>query len=125
LLDGAAPTEFSPLQFDCVASSAHPVHQCDCLRAGLQLEVVERVHWARGCDCDVEREGLSGEVLDPFGVEVQTPDEFVLSSPHSRLEANARALGPAAVRRDRVGRPVEKRRLPQTAAHLRDVVALI
>lgn len=72
------------------------------------------------------------EVLDPFGIEVQTPDEFVLNQ--LMLEKLA-ALAALKRMRERWARPqhdaialvalLEKRGLPQTAAHLRDVVALI
>lgn len=72
------------------------------------------------------------EVLDPFGIEVQTPDEFVLNQ--LMLEKVA-ALSALKRMRERWARPqydavalvalLEKRGLAQTAAHLRDVVALI
>ena len=72
------------------------------------------------------------EILDPFGVEVQTPDEFVLNQ--LMLEKVA-ALSALKRMRERWARPqydavalvalLEKRGLPQTAAHLRDVVTLI
>lgn len=72
------------------------------------------------------------DVLDAFGIELQTPDEFVVNQVMLR--------GPVAVvaikaMRERWERPqytaaalvdlLEKRGLPQTAAHLRDVVDLI
>ena len=72
------------------------------------------------------------DVLDPFGIEVQTPDEFVLNQ--IMLE-KVGALAAIKRMRERWARPqydapalvalLEKRGLPQTAAHLRDVVALI
>jgi hypothetical protein len=72
------------------------------------------------------------EVLDPFGIEVQTPDEFVLNQ---LMLDNVAALASIKRMRERWARPqydalalvalLEKRGLPQTAAHLRDVVALI
>lgn len=72
------------------------------------------------------------DVLDPFGIEVQTPDEFVLNQ--LMLEKMA-ALSAIKRMRERWARPqydgpalvslFEMRGLPQTAAHLRDVVALI
>lgn len=72
------------------------------------------------------------EVLDPFGIEVQTPDEFVLKQ---LMFDNVAALASIKRMRERWARPqydapalvalLEKRGLPQTAAHLRDVVALI
>ena len=72
------------------------------------------------------------KVLEPFGVEVQTPDEFVLNQ--LMLEKVA-ALSALKRMRERWARPqydapalvalLEKRGLPQTAAHLRDVVALL
>lgn len=71
-------------------------------------------------------------VLDPFGVELQTPDEFVLNQIMLR---GAVALSAIKGMRERWGRPqytavalvdlLERRGLPQTAAHLRDVVNLI
>ena len=72
------------------------------------------------------------EVLDPFGIEVQTPDEFVLNQ---LMLEKVTALAALKRMRERWARPqhdaaalvalFEKRGLPQTAAHLRDVVALI
>ena len=72
------------------------------------------------------------EVLDPFGIELQTPDEFVLNQVMLR---GVIALTAIKGMRERWGRPqytasalvdlLEKRGLPQTAAHLRDVVDLI
>lgn len=72
------------------------------------------------------------EVLDPFGIELQTPDEFVLNQIMLR---GLVALTAIKGMRERWGRPqytaaalvdlLEKRGLPQTAAHLRDVVELI
>lgn len=72
------------------------------------------------------------EILDPFGVEVQTPDEFVLNQ---LMLEKVTALAALKRMRERWARPrydaaalvdlFEKRGLPQTAAHLRDVVALI
>lgn len=71
-------------------------------------------------------------VLDPFGIEVQTPDEFVLNQIMLRAPI---ALTAIKGMRQRWERPqvsamelvnlLEKRGLPQTAAHLRDVVQLI
>lgn len=74
------------------------------------------------------------EVLDAFGVEVQTPDEFVLNQ---LMLDEVRALAAIKRMRERWERPhldglalvdlFEKRGLAQTAAHLRDpgVLALI
>ena len=72
------------------------------------------------------------EIIDPFGIEVQTPDEFVLNQ---LMLDKFRALGAIKRMRERWERPqydaaalvalFEKRGLPQTAAHLRDVVDLI
>lgn len=72
------------------------------------------------------------EMLDPFGIELQTPDEFVVNQ--LMLKGHL-ALAAIKAMRERLERPVytaialvdllEKRRLPQTAAHLRDVVDLI
>ncbi|WP_238587661.1 PIN domain-containing protein [Caenimonas sp. SL110] len=72
------------------------------------------------------------EVVDAFGIELQTPDEFVLNQIMLR---GAVALSAIKAMRERWGRPqvtavalvdlLEKRGLPQTAAHLRDVVTLI
>jgi len=72
------------------------------------------------------------EVLDPFGIEVQTPDEFVLNQ---LMLEKLTALAALKRMRERWVRPqydaialvalLEKRGLPQTAAHLRDVVALL
>lgn len=72
------------------------------------------------------------EILDPFGIEVQTPDEFVLNQ---LMLEKVTALAALKCMRERWARPqydasalvalFEKRGLPQTAAHLRDVVALI
>lgn len=72
------------------------------------------------------------EVLDPFGVEVQTPDEFVLNQIMLDKPTSVAAIKRM---RERWARPkmeaaalvdlFEKRGLPQTAAHLRDVVALL
>lgn len=72
------------------------------------------------------------DVLDAFGIELQTPDEFVLNQ--IMLE-KLTALAAIKRMRDRWDRPqydasamvalFEKRGLPQTAAHLRDVIDLI
>jgi predicted nucleic acid-binding protein len=72
------------------------------------------------------------EIIDPFGIEVQTPDEFVLNQ---LMLDRFRALGAIKRMRERWAKPqydaaalvslLEKRGLPQTAAHLRDVVELI
>lgn len=72
------------------------------------------------------------EILDPFGIEVQTPDEFVLNQP---MLEKLTAFAALKRMRERWARPhydapalvalLEKRGLPQTAAHLRDVVARI
>ena len=72
------------------------------------------------------------DVLDPFGIELQTPDEFVLNQVMLR---GVIALTAIKGMRERWERPqftalalvdlLEKRGLPQTAAHLRDVVDLI
>ena len=72
------------------------------------------------------------DVLDPFGIEVQTPDEFVLNQ---LMLEKVVALSAIKRMRERWARPqydgpalvalFEMRGLPQTAAHLRDVVALI
>lgn len=72
------------------------------------------------------------EILDPFGIEIQTPDEFVLNQ---LMLEKVTALAALKRMRERLARPqydaqtlvslLEKRGLPQTAAHLRDVVALI
>ena len=71
-------------------------------------------------------------MLDAFGIEVQTPDEFVLNQIMLRAPI---ALTAIKGMRERWERPqvgamelvdlLEKRGLPQTAAHLRDVVQLI
>lgn len=72
------------------------------------------------------------EVLDPLGIEIQTPDEFVLNQ---LMLDKATALAAIKRMRERWARPqhdaatlvalLERRGLPQTAAHLRDVLALI
>lgn len=72
------------------------------------------------------------DVLDAFGIEVQTPDEFVLNQIMLRTPL---ALTAIKTMRERWERPqmtalalvdlLEKRGLPQTAAHLRDVAELI
>jgi predicted nucleic acid-binding protein len=72
------------------------------------------------------------EVLDAFGIELQTPDEFVLNQIMLR---GAVALTAIKGMRLRWERPevspialvdlLERRGLPQTAAHLKDVVDLI
>jgi predicted nucleic acid-binding protein len=72
------------------------------------------------------------DALDPFGIEVQNPDEFVVNQ--IMLE-KASALAAIKRMRQRWGRPqydaaalvdlLERRGLPQTAAHLRDVVELL
>lgn len=72
------------------------------------------------------------EVLNPFGIELQTPDEFVLNQIMLR---GSTALTAIKGMRERWERPevtaialvdlLEKRGLPQTAAHLKDVVELI
>jgi hypothetical protein len=71
-------------------------------------------------------------VLDAFGIELQTPDEFVLNQLMLRETISVTAI---KAMRARWARPevsaqalvelLEKRGLPQTAAHLRDVVELI
>ncbi len=72
------------------------------------------------------------EVLDAFGIEVQTPDEFVLNQIMLRAPIALTAIKSMRQRweRPQVGAMelvelLEKRGLPQTAAHLRDVVQLI
>jgi predicted nucleic acid-binding protein len=72
------------------------------------------------------------EILGPLGIEVQTPDEFVLNQ--LMLEKTT-ALSAIKRMRERWNRPpydaaalialFERRELPQTAAHLLDVLALI
>jgi hypothetical protein len=72
------------------------------------------------------------DVRDAFGIELQTPDEFVLNQ--VMLKGHV-ALAAIKAMRERWERPqytasalvdlLEKRGLPQTAAHLRDVVDLI
>lgn len=72
------------------------------------------------------------DVLDPFGIELQTPDEFVVNQ--LMLKGHV-ALAAIKAMRERWERPqytasalvdlLEMRGLPQTAAHLRDVVDLI
>lgn len=72
------------------------------------------------------------DVLDPFGIELQTPDEFVVNQ--LMLKGHV-ALAAIKAMRVRWERPqytasalvdlLEMRGLPQTAAHLRDVVDLI
>ncbi|MDB5942424.1 MAG: hypothetical protein JWQ13_1990 [Ramlibacter sp.] len=72
------------------------------------------------------------EMLDPFGIELQTPDEFVVNQ--LMLKGHV-ALAAIKAMRERWERPqytavalvdlLEKRGLPQTAAHLRDVADLI
>jgi predicted nucleic acid-binding protein len=72
------------------------------------------------------------ELLDPFGIELQTPDEFVLNQIMLR---GTTALAAIKAMRERWNRPemnatelvdlMERRGLPQTAAHLRDAVELI
>jgi hypothetical protein len=89
-------------------------------------------YWARGCDRDVERKELSQEVRDPFGIEVQPPDEFAFNQ---LMLEKLTALAALKRMRERWALPqydsialvalLEKRGLPQTAAHLRDVVGLI
>jgi predicted nucleic acid-binding protein len=73
-----------------------------------------------------------GDVLAKFDVEVQTPDQFVLNQ---IMLHPPRALTAIKKMRKRWDRPAmsasdmvdlfEKRQLPQTAAHLRDVLELI
>jgi predicted nucleic acid-binding protein len=72
------------------------------------------------------------DALDPFGIEIQTPDEFVLNQ--IMLKGTV-ALTAIKVMRQRLGRPeltaqdlvdlLALRQMPQTAAHLQDVVQLI
>lgn len=85
-------------------------------------------------DAIVTRNGkdFPPDVMDAFGIELQTPDEFVLNQIMLR---GATAISAIKAMRERWDRPqvtalalldlLEKRGLPQTAAHLRDVVALI
>jgi hypothetical protein len=71
-------------------------------------------------------------LLGPFGIEIQTPDEFVLNQ--IMLKGTV-ALTAIKVMRQRLGRPeltaqdlvdlLALRQMPQTAAHLQDVVQLI
>ncbi len=80
----------------------------------------------------MERKGLSQEVRDPFGIEVRPHDEFAFNQ---LMLEKLTALAALKRMRERWARPqydaialvalLEKRGLPQTAAHLRDVVALI
>lgn len=72
------------------------------------------------------------ESLEPFGIEVQTPDEFVLNQ---LLLEKLTALAALKRMRERWARPqydaaamvalLERRGLAQTAAQLRDVLALL
>jgi predicted nucleic acid-binding protein len=72
------------------------------------------------------------EVLSKFDIEIQTPDQFVLNqimlNPPRALTAikkmRARWDRPALSASDMVDL-FEKRQLPQTAAHLRDILELI
>ena len=72
------------------------------------------------------------EVMDSFGIELQTPDEFVVNQ---LMLKGTVALAAIKAMRARWDRPplsseefvdlLERRDLPQTAAHLRDQVTLI
>ncbi len=72
------------------------------------------------------------DILSKFDIEIQTPDQFVLNQ---IMLHPPRALTAIKKMRDRWERPsmsasdmvdlFEKRQLPQTAAHLRDVLDLI
>ena len=72
------------------------------------------------------------EVMDSFGIELQTPDEFVVNQ---LMLIGTVALAAIKAMRARWDRPplsseefvdlLERRDLPQTAAHLRDQVTLI
>ena len=72
------------------------------------------------------------DLLDPFGIEIQTPDEFVLNQ---LMLDKVTALAALRRMRERWARPqydapalvalLERRGLAQTAAHLRDVVDLL
>lgn len=71
-------------------------------------------------------------VLSQFGIELQTPDEFVLNQVMLRGATSLSAIKSMRARwaRPEVSAPalvdlLEKRGLPMTAAHLRDVVDLI
>jgi len=71
-------------------------------------------------------------VLSQFGIELQTPDEFVLNQIMLRGATSLSAIKSMRARwaRPEVSAPalvdlLEKRGLPMTAAHLRDVVDLI
>ena len=70
--------------------------------------------------------------MDSFGIELQTPDEFVVNQ---LMLKGTVALAAIKAMRARWDRPplsseefvdlLERRDLPQTAAHLRDQVTLI
>ena len=72
------------------------------------------------------------DVLSKFDIEIQTPDQFVLNQimlhPPRALTANkkmrARWERPSLTASDMIDL-FEKRQLPQTAAHLRDVLDLL
>jgi predicted nucleic acid-binding protein len=118
----------------------------DCLVAGYE-HLVEGLHLPDPDDRHVLAAAIAGhadaiitwnekdfpaDVLDPFGIELQTPDEFVLNQ--IMLRRNV-ALAALKGMRERWEKPqvtaealvdlLERRGLPQTAAHLRDEVSLL
>ncbi|MDO9435591.1 PIN domain-containing protein [Hydrogenophaga sp.] len=118
----------------------------DCLVAGYE-HLVEGLHLPDPDDRHVLAAAITGhadaiitwnekdfpaDVLNPFGIELQTPDEFVLNQ--IMLRRNI-ALAALKGMRERWERPqvtaealvdlFERRGLPQTAAHLRDEVNLL
>lgn len=84
------------------------------------------------CIVTLNEKHFPTDVLNSFGIERQTPDEFVLNQV---MLQPATALAAIKGMRERWQKPeytaeamvglFEKRGLAQTAAHLRDVVALI
>lgn len=128
------------------AAEAMEVAIPDCLVAGYE-HLIEGLHLPDPDDRHVLAAAIAGHadaiitwnekdfpssVLDPFGIELQTPDEFVLNQIMLRGSV---ALTAIKSMRERWERPqytaealvdlLEQRGLPQTAAHLRDVVNLL
>lgn len=118
----------------------------DCLVQGYE-HLIENLHLPDPDDRHVLAAAIAGHAdaivtwnerdfpqsaLDPFGIEVQSPDEFVLNQ---LMLEKIPALTAIKRMRERWERPqydalalvdlLEQRGLPQTAAHLRDLIDLL
>lgn len=137
-----------PQMGDRIAEAARLMEAAvpDCLVLGYE-HLIENLHLPDPDDRHVLAAAIAGHAdaivtwnerdfpqsaLDPFGIEVQSPDEFVLNQ---LMLEKIPALTAIKRMRERWERPqydalalvdlLEQRGLPQTAAHLRDLIDLL